>query len=50
MEYIYKPKGACLNLITIELDGKPFEKWSCRRLQRKWPGISQLVEGATQKR
>lgn len=26
MEYIYKPKGVCSNLITIELDGEIIRK------------------------
>ena len=46
MEYIYKPKGVCSNLITIELDGETIRKvefaGGCSGNGR---GISQLVKG-----
>ena len=46
MEYIYKPKGVCSNLITIELDGEIIRKvefmGGCSGNGR---GISQLVKG-----
>ena len=50
MEYIYKPKGVCSNLITIELDGEIIRKvefmGGCSGNGR---GISQLVKGRNAK-
>ena len=50
MEYIYKPKGVCSNLITIELDGETIRKvefaGGCSGNGR---GISQLVRGGNAK-
>ena len=50
MEYIYKPKGVCSNLITIELDGETIRKvefaGGCSGNGR---GISQLVKGRNAK-
>lgn len=38
MEYIYKPKGVCSNLITIELDGEIIPESRVHGwLQWKWP-------------
>ena len=46
MEYIYKPRGVCSSLITVELDGETIQKvefmGGCSGNSR---GISQLVKG-----
>ncbi|MDD3193491.1 MAG: TIGR03905 family TSCPD domain-containing protein [Oscillospiraceae bacterium] len=50
MEYIFKPRGVCSNLITIELDGEKIKKvefmGGCSGNSR---GISQLVKGCNAK-
>lgn len=50
MEYIYRPKGVCSNLITIDLDGEIIKKvefsGGCSGNSR---GISRLVQGRNAK-